>query len=130
MPISTLVWRDVPPSLNRQGRTHPQAQARLKKALQSTLEGLLMANGLPRDLNRIEAWAVLRFPRAGQRRDEGNFRWLLEKALGDALTNGRWLPDDSADQFRFYLLRFDKQPGPAQTTVFLRWGEPDLLLNL
>lgn len=130
MPVLKLVWNDVPPSLNRAGRLPPKAQGAIKKALQATLEGHLMASGLPRDLNRVEAWAHLRFPRAGLRRDEGNFRWMLEKALGDALTNGRWLGDDTADAYTFYLLRFDREPGPARTTISIRYGEAEPLLDL
>lgn len=129
MPQIELVWNDVPPSLNEAGRSHPKAQGRIKKALQEVLEGHLMASGLPRDLSLVEAWAHLRFP-VDRGRDEGNFRWMLEKALGDALTNGRWLPNDTADEFRFYLLRFDKEPGPARTIVTLRYGEAEPLLDL
>lgn len=130
MPVQKIVWGDVPPSLNRQGRSNPHVQARIKKELQLTLEMLLLSAGLPRDLSRVEAWAMLRFPRAGVRRDEGNFRWMLEKALGDALKNGRWLHDDTADEFSFYLLRFDKEAGPHRTTLFLRYGEEKPLLDL
>jgi hypothetical protein len=129
VPTLDLTWRDVPPSLNREGRSAPIAQHRIKKGLQATLEGLLMASALPRNLNRVEAWAVMRFPDA-RRRDEGNFRWMLEKSLGDALTNGRWLTDDTAEQYRFYLVKFDPEKGPRQTIITLRWGEDAPLVEV
>lgn len=129
MPITTVTWGDVPPSLNAEGRSHPKAQHRIKKDMQEQLEVLLMSCGLPRDLNRVEAWAEMRFP-TRKRRDEGNFRWMLEKALGDALTNGRWLADDTADQYRFYLVKFDPEPGRKRTILTLRWGEDKPLVEV
>lgn len=88
-----------------------------------------MASGLPRGQERIEAWATLRFPTRG-RRDEGNFRWMLEKALGDALTNGRWLADDSTEQFRFYLIKIERELGPKQSVITLRYAEPAPLVEV
>ena len=35
------------------------------------------------------------------RRDQGNYRFLTEKALGDALVMGGWLRDDSWEFFEF-----------------------------
>jgi hypothetical protein len=40
-------------------------------------------------------------------RDEGNFRFFLEKALGDALQNGGWLKNDTPDQYRFSTVDFE-----------------------
>ncbi len=75
-----------------------------------------MAAKVPRGLHHVTANALLRFP-TRRRRDEGNFRWLLEKALGDALQNGGWLPDDTPEFYLFGRCQFDPEPGPARTIV-------------
>lgn len=112
----TLTLPYTPPSLNRHGRAHPMAQHRHKTKLQADLEIALMEAAVPRGLERVVATAVLFFPLL-RRRDEGNHRWLLEKALGDALTNGRWLPDDTPDRYTFPSLAFDA--GKPRTVVCL-----------
>lgn len=82
--------------------------------MQGELELLLLTTELPRRLMSVEATAVLFFPVA-RRRDEGNYRWLLEKALGDALVNGGWLPDDTPDRYRFSRVEFSR--GDSLTRV-------------
>lgn len=116
--LAILEWADVPPSLNRQGRVHPMKQARLKRQLEDVLFVLLLEAKVPRGLASVEARAKLRFP-VRRRRDEGNFRWLLEKALGDVLQAGGWLEDDTPDQYRFFGLEFEDELGPRRTTVVL-----------
>lgn len=64
--------------------------------------------------------ASLRFP-VKRRRDEGNFRALIEKALGDALQNGGWIPDDTPELYRFGELKFDDKTGPPQTSLLLEY---------
>lgn len=115
-----LNLRSTPPSLNAAGRANPQKQGRIKGELQEELEGYLMASALPRGCSRVEASATLFFP-TKRRRDEGNFRWLLEKALGDALTNGRWLPDDTPEHFRFRTLDFEQTAGVRHTIIALEY---------
>lgn len=111
-----LVYRDTPPSLNGMGLrgSHWKVTA-AKKQWQQTLGLLLIESRLPRALTSVEASAVLRFP-TRRRRDEGNFRWLLEKALGDALVP-HWIPDDTPDRYRFFGVEFDPETGPALTGV-------------
>lgn len=65
---------------------------------------------------RVRASAVLRFPKR-RRRDEGNFRAPLEKALGDALQHRGIIADDTPDHFTFGELTFDPEPGPSRTTI-------------
>lgn len=109
----------TPPSFNQVGHTGNRwAWTRAKKEWQQRLEVLLMQTGMPRNWSRIEAFAVLRFP-TRRRRDEGNYRTLLEKALGDALVNGRWLPDDTPEHFAFLRVAFANEPGPHRTTIHL-----------
>jgi hypothetical protein len=76
--LTARIWiGDTPPSLNVvAGRRWDWAKA--KRRWQSDLGLLLMAERLPRGLQRVEASAVLTFP-TRRRRDEGNFRSLLEK---------------------------------------------------
>jgi hypothetical protein len=59
-----------------------------------------MEREVPRGLQSVRAKVTIRFKQR-RRRDEGNFRVILEKALGDALVEGGWLPDDTSDLYRF-----------------------------
>lgn len=118
-----VTYDDVPPSYNTFQRSHWSKQARLKSTWQGTFEGLLVAAGLPRDrFASCEASAMLRFP-TRTRRDEGNFKVMIEKALGDALVNGRWLPDDTHRHFRFTHAGFEEERGPRRTVLTLRFAE-------
>lgn len=115
----TLTYADTPPSLNQTGtRGSHWVVGRMKKLWQTNLEILLMEARLPRGLVSVTASASMRFS-VRRDRDEGNHRWLLEKALGDALVNGGWLPDDTAGQFRFGQVLFEDERGPRRTTIEL-----------
>jgi Holliday junction resolvase RusA-like endonuclease len=110
---------NTPPSLNVVGmRSDWRTVNRWKKAWQKDLELLFLAEQLPRPLTRVEVTAVLRFPQR-RRRDEGNYRALLEKACGDALTNGGWLADDDVDRFSFGRLSVASERGPKRTVLTL-----------
>jgi hypothetical protein len=80
----------------------------------------LQTSRLPRGLELVVASAELHFP-TKRRRDEGNFRVVIEKALGDVLVRGGWLPDDTPDHYRFERVRFSEKPGPHWTTLRLDW---------
>lgn len=112
-----LTLYSTPQSLNKARGQHWAQMRRHKKAWQADIERLMMGR-LPRGRERVHASAVLRFP-TRRRRDEGNFRWLLEKALGDALTNGLWLADDTPEHFTFGALTFDPELGTHLTTIRL-----------
>jgi hypothetical protein len=114
--LAARIWiGDTPPSLNVvAGRRWDWTKA--KRRWQTDLGVLLMAERLPRGLQRVEASAVLTFP-TRRRRDEGNYRSLLEKSLGDALVEGRWLDDDTPDRFSFGAVTFAL--GASRTTVNL-----------
>lgn len=117
-----LVYDDTPPSLNRVGtRSNHWAVRDAKNRWQGIFEQILMGANLERGRERIHATASLRLP-VRRTRDEGNYRWMLEKALGDALVNGRWLPDDTPEHFTFGGVSFEA-PGPARTTVTLEIGD-------
>lgn len=90
----------VPPSFNEVGfRTHWAVGRRHKQQWEQWLSIALMEQRVPRGLERVTATATIRFKQR-RRRDEGNFRVILEKALGDVLQNG-WIADDTPDRYRF-----------------------------
>lgn len=111
----------VPPSLNKVGASKSwHAWNRHKKHWQQDVEMWLMAEKMPRNCDYAEVSAVLRFP-TRRRRDQGNFQALLDKAIGDALVNGGWLPDDTPQYYKFAGLVFDEEVGDARTTITVAW---------
>ncbi len=115
--LPVRIWiGDTPPSLNRVAGNR-WGWAKNKRRWQNDIALLLMAERLPRGLRRVEASAVLSFKQR-RRRDEGNFRALLEKALGDAMVEGGWLPDDTPDHYRFGAVTFAL--GSPRTAIDLR----------
>jgi hypothetical protein len=115
-----LTLYETPPSLNAvgsRGRSH-WLYTNTKKRLQGQLGVALMAAKVPRGLERVEATAVLRF-KSKRRRDEGNYRALLEKALGDMLVTGGWLEDDTPECYSFGSLEFDPERGEPRTIIRL-----------
>lgn len=99
---SNILHHGSPPSLNlaAAGGSNPWVFDGVKKVWQKRMAEMLEQSGLPRPLERVVAEGMICFPtRHG--RDQGNFRFLLEKALGDALqegfagvSTGGWLTDD------------------------------------
>lgn len=109
----------VPPSLNRVGMRGSYHRAhRFKKRWELDLATLLLVAKLPRHLDYVQASAVLTFPER-RVRDDGNFSWLLEKALGDAL-RPNWIPDDTPAHYRFLGVTFNPETGPHRTVVRLQ----------
>jgi len=113
-----LVIDDTPPSLNVVAHTHWRKYHGIKKLWQEFCEAALMEQAVPRHLASVRATAILAFPK-DRSRDEGNFRFFVEKALGDALTNGGWLADDTAEQYTFGAITFTK--GRKRTTIRLEF---------
>lgn len=111
---------DVPPSLNNVGsRGGWHRFYKEKRFWQQTVERyLLVHRGYRPMASPVSVMASLRFPQR-RTRDEGNFRFLLEKAVGDALVNGNWLPDDSSDHYRFRELIFEPITGTKRTDIVL-----------
>jgi hypothetical protein len=115
--VIVLDVSSAPPSLNTMDyRSNWRHGRRVKQAWMRDLGMLMLSEQLPKGLSRVDATAVVRFP-TRRRRDEGNYRAMLEKALGDVLVDGGWLPDDTPDRYRFGGLEFDEEPGPARTLV-------------
>ena len=115
----------LPQSFNRTAHAHWSVVRRAKQQLQRDLELVMLGSpGLPRPIpgGRVEVTATLIVPDR-RRRDAGNFRTPLEKALGDALVNGRWLPDDTPEHYRFRGLAFEVVPGVRATRLHIGWGD-------
>lgn len=85
----------APQSLNvaGSGGNHFAYQA-TKQQWQERFTALIAATSLPHGLSAVTAEAQVCFPDR-IRRDQGNFRYMVEKALGDALVAGGWLTDDN-----------------------------------
>jgi hypothetical protein len=107
-----------PPSVNPLGSGDMRAYQDQKKRWQALLIDLLSASGLPRPLERVLVEGEATFP-TRQRRDQGNHRFLIEKALGDALVEGRWLRDDSWEQYEFGNLMASYEKGVSATRLIL-----------
>lgn len=138
---------DPPASVNaapaKSSRGAGIGRHKAKKALEADLARLLLAAGVPRPIpgGRVRATARILTPKA-RRRDEGNFRAPLEKALGDALSPFdrespfRWLDDDQPPAFTFGAVTFgqtepgwDGKPKRGVCELAIVWGE-DLYADL
>ncbi len=98
---ATLSIPGTPKSFNQIGyRSHWSVGRAEKQRWEGFLGIALMEQGVPRKLKHVEARATLRFKHR-RRRDSGNFRPLIEKALGDILVSAGYLPDDTADVYCF-----------------------------
>jgi len=116
----TLELAYTPVSYNETRYAHWAVARRHASQLRDDLVTLLRASHAPAagPDQRITASAHLRFP-TRRRRDTGNFRTPLEKALGDALQIAGIIHDDTPDLYTLDRLRFATQPGPHQTIITL-----------
>lgn len=95
------VHHGPPPSLNVSGSgANHFAYQETKKRWQAMLTDLLDATALPKPCEGVLVEGQCCFPDR-VRRDQGNFRYFIEKALGDALVAGGWLLDDDWDSYSF-----------------------------
>jgi hypothetical protein len=123
MPLAVLQIPDTPPSFNDVGyRTHWAVARGHKRRWQDQLALLLLAKRVPRPLARVDVTATIYFTER-RRRDEGNFRVIVEKALGDALQEGGWLPDDTPDFYRFGKVRLLQPCTERQTYIEIDYQE-------
>lgn len=99
----TIEVPGTPPSMNANMYSHWSKTRRIKQQWQRHFETALMVAQVPRGMASVMASGRLEFLQR-RRRDEGNFRTIVEKALGDALVNGRWLLDDTPEHYRFGAL--------------------------
>lgn len=109
----------IPPSFNMGGSgSNRFTYQNTKHAWQSLFIELLTEQRLPKPLGYVEVEGQMGFPDR-TRRDQGNFRILVEKALGDALVEGGWLEDDSWDFYEFGRLAKKYDKGEQWTRLML-----------
>lgn len=80
----------------------------------------LLEKRVPKGLAAVYVTGELHFTQR-RRRDEGNFRALIEKACGDAMVAGGWLADDTPERFRFGSVTFEAPRPMAKTILRLRY---------
>jgi hypothetical protein len=106
-------------SLNVLGSGNQFAYRQMKNGWQDALTLALEQSGLRRGAqNHILVEGEMCFPDR-RRRDQGNHRFIVEKALGDALVAGGWLPDDTWNHFEFGGLAMRVEPGQSWTRLML-----------
>jgi hypothetical protein len=130
---SVMIEAPVPVSVNKTRGEHWQVTRRRKRQLQAQLVLLMLAAGVPRPVpgDRIHATARIVHP-TNRRRDEGNYRAAMEKALGDALAPHnpdvlhRWLSDDTPEHFTFGAITFAKEAGcTPRCELTLTWTDDE-----
>lgn len=114
--IVELEFREVPPSQNTRRGEHWAKTRRRKQVWQDYFFIAMMEQRIPK-LARVHATAEITLPK-NRRRDEGNYRDVLEKALGDALQL-QWLPDDTPEFFTFGEVTFSPESGTTRLLVTL-----------
>lgn len=109
----------TPISLNALGSGNQFAYRAAKVAWEARLLELLTTAELVRPLDRVYVEAEMCFPDR-RRRDQGNYRFIIEKALGDTLTAGGWLADDDWGRYEFGNLtaRYAKGESWTRLVVF------------
>lgn len=105
------------PSLNvaGSGSNHFVYQA-AKKEWSKTILGMLRATDLPLGCEYILVEGLVCFPDRIVR-DQGNFRYFIEKVTGDTLVQGSYIADDSWDQYEFGNLQKTYRKGEAWTRL-------------
>lgn len=123
----------APPSYNAIGSGRGTGAAALvgaslKQAWQALFREALGETSLPKPLGYVLVEGTVTFPDRG-RRDQGNFRVVIEKALGDALVEGGWLDDDDWARYEFGQLSMRVEAGVSATrlVVFPRLERGPLL---
>lgn len=116
---ATLRIPGTPKSLNQIGfHSHWSVGRREKQTWEQFLQIALLEQRVPRGLASVRASAALHFKQR-RRRDQGNFRALLEKALGDVLQVGGWLEDDTPEHYQFGHVELIAPAARPETVVTL-----------
>lgn len=108
----------APESFNLFASGSWEAYQGAKKRWHAVLAPLLRRAGLPKGLGSVFAEATCVFPTQG-RRDKGNHRVVLEKALGDVLVEEGYIVDDSWDFYDFGNVDREHKPGVSGVRVVL-----------
>lgn len=113
-----LVHHGTPKSLNVFGSGAQMAYQGQKKAWANVFWDLLRVTDLPKPCDRIVVEGEMCFPDRIER-DQGNYRFMVEKALGDVLQQGGWLEKDSWDHYEFGNLTSTYERGVSWTRLIL-----------
>ena len=112
-----MVHVGAPQSLNAAASQSTRfAYDNQKKAWQERLTKLLKESGLPKGLVAVRARGQVCFPDRRDR-DQGNYRFLIEKALGDALEEGDWISNDDWTRYQFGDLEYAYDKGQSWTAL-------------
>lgn len=90
----------------------------MKKGWMEALTLALSEVPLPRPCGRILVEGEMCFP-TRVKRDQGNHRFIVEKALGDALQVGGWLEDDDWSRYEFGGLAYRYEKDESWTRLLL-----------
>jgi hypothetical protein len=120
-PKNDLGHFGAPPSYNALGGGRgtgaaAMVGANMKQQWQAIFREALAASALPKGLAKVLVEGTIVFPDRG-RRDQGNFRVVIEKALGDALVDGGWIEDDDWAHYSFGGLEMEVVPGVSATRL-------------
>jgi hypothetical protein len=107
-----------PPSVNPLGSGDMRAYQAQKQQWESLLSDLLAASDLPKGLAHVLVEGEATFPTRAPR-DQGNHRFMLEKALGDALERGGWIENDDWSRYEFGNLTASYEKGVSATRLVL-----------
>lgn len=117
--------KGAPPSLNDFGSGNRQMFINLKKEWEELFTFHLEMAKVPLGMESVSVTAKVIFPDNTKVRDEGNIRFMIEKALGDALVSGGWIPDDCfypVRRYTFGQLEAEHRPG-INGVVLTIWPE-------
>lgn len=89
-----------------------------KKRWAVVLLPLLEQSGLPKELAGVMVEGEATFPDRAAR-DQGNYRVILEKALGDVLQEGGWIEADDWTRYSFGDLAYRYERGVSRTRLML-----------
>jgi hypothetical protein len=119
MAKTTEIWLPTtPPTMNYAVKRHWAIFNKMKQEIQRQVEVYLIERrGRAPMATPVSVDALLRFPtRRG--RDAENYSAMLSKSVGDALVNGRWIPNDTPPYYKFRDLIFEHEMGPHRTILF------------
>lgn len=105
-------------SLRALGSGNQFVYQNMKKGWEQALTLALEQAGLPKGLGRVLVEGQMCFPDR-RKRDQGNHRFIVEKALGDALQAGGWLADDDWASYEFGGLAYRYENGQSWTRLVI-----------
>lgn len=107
------------PSLNQFGKNKSgYVYNSAKQAWQEVWINLVAAAGLSVEVQGVYVTGRMSFG-DNRDRDQGNFRYFLEKSLGDALQKGGWISKDVWGVFEFGQLDRTDEPGKKFTELMI-----------